>query len=69
MDDTERSEVDAQPSEDQSSAGLVHNLDQVDLEQAQNVGADPPGPLGLDLGGGTDGIGTHAAEEEADDLA
>lgn len=68
MDDTERSEGDAQSPEDQGSAGLVHNLDQVDLAQAQNIGADPPGPLGLDLGGGTEGIGTHAAEEEADDL-
>ena len=37
--------------------GLDQNLDQVDLDAASEVGADPPGPLGLDIGGGAGNIG------------
>lgn len=55
----------AAPSDEQISSGLGHDLGSVDLEQAQEVGADPPGGLGIDLGGGTDGLGASTAEDEA----
>lgn len=38
-------------------AGLGARLDEVDLEQSQQVGADPPGGLGTDIGGGSGPLG------------
>jgi hypothetical protein len=37
--------------------GMDERLDEVDLEGAQEAGSDPPGGLGTDIGGGTDGLG------------
>lgn len=45
--------------------GLGHKLDQVDLEAAQDVGADPPGGLGTDVGGGSDEMGTVDQADQA----
>jgi hypothetical protein len=41
--------------------GLDHDLDAVDLEHADDVGGDPPGS-GLDIGGGSQVIGSDSAE-------
>lgn len=64
-----RSDPRTQPDDEQTIGGLGHKLGEVDLEQAQQVGADPPGGLGLDLGGGTEGLGASVDEAEADDPA
>ncbi len=42
--------------------GMDQNLDRVDLASASEVGADPPGPLGTDLGGGSGEIGQDESE-------
>jgi hypothetical protein len=36
--------------------GMGRNLDQVDLDAANEVGADPPGGLPLDISGGRQGL-------------
>lgn len=51
---------------EQRNVGLGHDLNSVDLEQAQQVGADPPGGLALDIGGGTDGLGASTDEDETE---
>lgn len=72
MSDHPQSDDDRKQSADQdalpqhtSEAGLGRDLDQIDLDAAREVGADPPGGLGLDLGGG----GRYLGEDEADDGA
>ena len=63
-----RDERTADDSEDeQTTGGLGHSLGGVDLEHAEQVGADPPGGLGLDIGGGTQGLGVRESEDEAAD--
>jgi hypothetical protein len=37
--------------------GMDERFDDVDLDAAKDVGSDPPGGLGLDIGGGTEGLG------------
>ena len=44
--------------------GLDQHIDQVDLDAASEVGADPPGPLGLDIGGGSGNIGQSGGVSE-----
>ncbi|HEY0604177.1 MAG TPA: hypothetical protein VGD58_14760 [Herpetosiphonaceae bacterium] len=44
--------------------GLGANLDKVDLEHANEVGADPPGGLGTDIGGGNRELGQDAEAPE-----
>lgn len=44
--------------------GLDQHIDQVDLDAASEVGADPPGPLGLDIGGGSGNIGESGEVSE-----
>lgn len=43
--------------------GMGRNLDQVDLNAANEVGADPPGGLPLDIGGGRQGLDDADIEE------
>jgi hypothetical protein len=51
--------------------GMDQNLDRVDLAGASEVGSDPPGGLGTDLGGGSGEIGEDesAASTGTDDPA
>ncbi len=37
--------------------GLDERFEEVDLDAADDVGSDPPGGLGADIGGGTEGLG------------
>lgn len=46
--------------------GMGANLDQVDLERADEVGADPPGGLGTDIGGGNRELGQDQEAAEGD---
>lgn len=50
-----------------ANRGLAHDLDQVDLAHAEDVGGDPPGGLGLDIGGGAGNMGADEAEQRAKD--
>lgn len=50
--------------DDMQESGLGHDLKNVDLEQAQQVGADPPGGLGLDIGGGSEGLGASVDQDD-----
>lgn|GEM_PF-5842068 len=51
-----------------AAGGLGANIEGIDVAQAQQVGADPPGGLGLDIGGGTDGLGA-VDTDDSDALA
>lgn len=44
--------------------GLDQHIHEVDLDAASEVGADPPGPLGLDIGGGSGNIGQSGEVSE-----
>jgi len=46
--------------------GMDQNLDQVDLAGASEVGSDPPGGLGTDIGGGSGEIGEDESAASAD---
>ena len=43
--------------------GMGRNLDQVDLNAANEVGADPPGGLPLDIAGGRQGLDESQDEQ------
>ncbi len=45
--------------------GLDQNFDRVDLDAAQEVGADPPGGLALDMGGGTTQADSFDPDQDA----
>jgi hypothetical protein len=45
--------------------GLDQHFDQVDLDAAQEVGADPPGGLALDMGGGATEADSFDPDEDA----
>ncbi|HEY0739733.1 MAG TPA: hypothetical protein VGD69_32710 [Herpetosiphonaceae bacterium] len=44
--------------------GMGANLDKVDLERADEVGADPPGGLGTGIGGGNRELGQDEGTAE-----
>lgn len=46
--------------------GMGANLDHVDLERADEVGADPPGGLGTDISGGNHELGQDEGTAEGD---
>lgn len=46
--------------------GMDANLDKVDLEHADEVGADPPGGLGTDIAGGHRELGQDEGTPEVE---
>lgn len=63
----EPSGTESRPAAEQTGeqVGLGARLDEVDLEQSQQVGADPPGGLGTDIGGGSGLLGEDQAADQA----
>ena len=58
-DDPQRPSDQTDPADEASEAGLGHDLGSVDLQAARDVAGDPPGALGLDLGGGSGDLGVE----------
>lgn len=56
----------SQGSDRADYGGMGANLDQVDLDRADEVGADPPGGLGTDIGGGNRELGQDEGTAEGD---
>ncbi|MBV9789459.1 MAG: hypothetical protein JOZ51_14840 [Chloroflexi bacterium] len=52
MSDNDPNKATSEGSDRADYGGMDANLDKVDLEHADEVGADPPGGLGTDIAGG-----------------